>query len=70
MNWLGFDPSKCKEDWRTCGSCHTAVAEGTPFTLSVTFGNCGRCGFWRTFFGSSVCPHAPIEPVREWFPAR
>lgn len=65
MNWLGFDPSKCKADWRTCGNCCTATADGTPFTPTVVFGDCGRCGFLRRVFGSSVCPHAPVEPVEK-----
>lgn len=55
--WLGFDPSKCKSDWRTCGNCCTA------FTPTVVFGECGLCGFLRRVFGLSVCPHAPVEPV-------
>ena len=63
MTWPGFDPSKCKADWRTCGNCRTATADGTPLTPSVVFGYCVRCGFLRKVFGSYICPHAPIEPV-------
>ena len=57
---MGFNPAECKEDWRKCGHCVTAL---DPHNIEgkLAHGVCDKASILRVLLLTATCPNAPVK---------